>query len=241
VLRDTDEDWKGIAGEPYYGVFSHLEYFRENLTPERLESFWASGRNDIDTQLGLLRQHYGTFEPRTAIDFGCGVGRLTRAMAAVVDLVHGIDVAPGMLEEARRGSPPNIRFSDSLPDEQVDWISSSIVFQHIHPAKGVPLFRQLLDRLAPGGGITVQLAFFKDRSALPMATDELQFFSWNGEATRALVATPYGSGTMMMYDYDMNQVLAMLYGAGIEDVSLRHSNHGGHHGALIVGRRTQEK
>lgn len=240
MLRDTDEDWRGIAGEPYYGVFSHLDYFRGNLTPERLEHFWATGRGDIGWQLDLLRSHYGVFKPKSAIDFGCGVGRLSRALAEIVDKVYGIDVAEGMREEARKNVPAHVEILetlDAVPVETVDWINSTIVFQHIHPANGLPLFQKLLDRLAPGGGMTVQFTTFKERSAVTMGGLGMDYVSWDGERMKALIETAPGSGTMMMYDYDLNQIMAMLYKAGIERFTIQHSNHGGHHGAFIIGRK----
>jgi SAM-dependent methyltransferase len=240
MLRDTDEDWRGIAGEPYYGVFSHLEYFRENLTPERLEHFWNTGRGDIGWQLDLLRSHYGVFNPKSAIDFGCGVGRLSRALAEIVGKVYGIDVAEGMREEARKNVPAHVEILetiDAVPVQTVDWINSTIVFQHIHPANGLPLFQKLLDRLAPGGGMTVQFTTFKERSAVTMGGLGMDYVSWDGERMKALIETAPDSGTMMMYDYDLNQIMAMLHRVGIERFTIQHSNHGGHHGAFIIGRK----
>lgn len=237
MARDTDEDWKGIAGEPYYGVFSHTEYFRDQLTPERLEQFWQTGRQEIAGQLDILRRHYGPFEPRSAIDFGCGVGRLTRAMAAIVDQAYGIDVAPLMLAEARKGAPANIDFRHDLPDGPVDWINSTIVFQHIHPANGIPLLARLLERLAPGGGITLQFGFYKERQAFSADWLGMDYVSWDGDRMTTLMETPPAAGTMMMYDYDLNQLLAMFHAAGIDRLSLQHSDHGGHHGAFILGRK----
>jgi SAM-dependent methyltransferase len=240
AVRNTDEDWKGIAGEPYYGVFSHVEYFRENLTPERIEQFWASGRSDIAWQLDVLRAHYGAFNPKSAIDFGCGAGRLCCAIAEIADQVYGVDVAEGMRAEARQNVPDNVSIHetiDEIPAEQVDWINSTIVFQHIHPTNGLPLFQKLLDKLAPGGGVTVQFTTFKERSAITMGAVGMDYVSWDGERMKTLIETPPGAGTMMMYDYDLNQIMAMLYKAGIERFTIQHSNHGGCHGAFIIGRK----
>ena len=36
-----------------------------------------------------------------ALDFGCGAGRLTRALAARFESVVGVDVADAMLDKAR--------------------------------------------------------------------------------------------------------------------------------------------
>src|SRR5262252_7805259 len=38
---------------------------------------------------------------RIALDFGCGVGRITRALSQYFETVVGVDVAPSMIERAR--------------------------------------------------------------------------------------------------------------------------------------------
>jgi SAM-dependent methyltransferase len=237
MLRDTNADWAGIAGEPFYGVFSHPEWFREHITEDRLQEFWRTGEVEIDGVLGKLRHHFGEFSPRTAIDFGCGVGRLSRGMARHAGHVYGVDVAEGMINEARKHAPANVTYGFEIPDQQVDWINSIIVFQHIHPANGFPLLQTLIDRLAPGGGLTLQFGTYKDRRGMPIATDSMDAVFWDGETLRALRETPYGSGAMLMYDYDLNRVTAMLNAAGVNDIMLSHTDHGGNHGAFVLGRK----
>ena len=42
--RDTDADWRELgASNPYWGVISHPNFLSENLSPERIEEFSASG------------------------------------------------------------------------------------------------------------------------------------------------------------------------------------------------------
>nr|WP_253201068.1 methyltransferase domain-containing protein [Sphingomonas quercus] len=218
------------------------DHFRERMTPERRERFFASGRADIGWQVDLLRRHYGPFHPRTAIDFGCGVGRLTCPIADIAtERVYGVDVASGMREEARRNVPAHVEIVAEIPDVQVDWINSLIVFQHIHPANGVPLLARLLQALAPGGALTLHVGAFKARGAMTMGGVGMDFVSWDGDGLRTLIETPPGSGMMMMYDYDLNQVMALLYTNGIERFTVQHLDHGGHHGACsLAGRRTAE-
>ena len=71
------------------------------------------------------------------LDFGCGAGRLTFAMAKYAKEVVGVDVAEGMLRVARERIDVrkirNVELRTTLPAEQVDWINSLIVFQHIPP------------------------------------------------------------------------------------------------------------
>lgn len=41
-------------------------------------------------------------ERGVALDFGCGVGRLTRALAAFFDRATGVDISSSMIEEAKK-------------------------------------------------------------------------------------------------------------------------------------------
>ena len=38
---------------------------------------------------------------RSALDFGCGIGRLSQALAEHFDQVYGVDISPKMIELAR--------------------------------------------------------------------------------------------------------------------------------------------
>lgn len=108
-MRNTDADWAQIAAtEPYFGVLTDPAFLSGNMTQEALTRFWSSGGPDIGWQVDVLKAHYGDFAPATALDFGCGVGRLTRAMAPLAGTVYGVDVAPAMLDIARRNAPENV-------------------------------------------------------------------------------------------------------------------------------------
>lgn len=237
MLRDTDADWNGIAGEPFYGVTADPGMFRSSLDAGKLDHFWQSGRAEIGTLLGELRHLFGDFQPKTGIDFGCGVGRLTQAMAEHLDQVVGIDVAEAMLEEAMRHAPQNCRFVRDIPDGEYDWINSAIVFQHIHPENGFTILRRLLEALTPSGAVSIQLTAYKTGSAMTFPYEGLTATFWDGETIRPLIESPHPSGTMMMYDYDLNRTMALLHSHGIDRTMLIHTDHGGCHGVYILGRR----
>jgi hypothetical protein len=134
---------------------------------------------------------------------------------------------------------PDIEYLLDIPDEKVDRINSIIVFQNIHPEIGFRLLRDLLDRLNLGGGISIQLSIFKDTSGFNMSSGHLQFVSWDGGRLKSLLEAPHAHGTMLMYDYDLNRVMALLHEAGINRVDLEHTNHGGFHGVMMLGRKAQ--
>jgi SAM-dependent methyltransferase len=62
------------------------------------------------------------------LDLGCGIGRVAAALAPHVDSVLGLDIAPGMIAEARRRHGASARFAVTdgtrlaLPDESLDLI-----------------------------------------------------------------------------------------------------------------------
>ena len=76
-----------------------------------------------------------------ALDLGCGLGRVTRALARRFDEVAGVDVSGEMVRRAQELHPaeefPNVMFHATdgvhvpLEDESVDFVFSYEVFQHL--------------------------------------------------------------------------------------------------------------
>src|SRR5712692_4210753 len=66
------------------------------------DEFFETGRRNVERIMTHLRSL--RLEPRrgTALDFGCGVGRLTQALAPYFEVVYGVDIAPSMIELARQ-------------------------------------------------------------------------------------------------------------------------------------------
>lgn len=155
-MRDTDRDWE-IIGEtdPYFGVLTHDKFKRENLDDAGRSEFFRTGQENISYFLEKMRSTFGAFVPRSALDFGCGVGRLTVPLAETTGAATGVDVSQGMLAEARRHNHPGLRFMETIPDERFDWVVSIIVLQHIPPERGYEILKTLLDRVAPDGGATI--------------------------------------------------------------------------------------
>lgn len=233
-VRDTDLDWSVLSSrEPFFGVIAAPEFLRENLDDAAREDFFASGVADVGHYFGEMRRRFAGFDPRSALDFGCGVGRLTRALCDRTGDAVGVDIAEGMLLEARRASRDGLHFVNSMPDRLFDWVVSIIVFQHIPPERGYGLLSQLCERLAPGGGLTLQVPFYRDERAACASGARLTTFGGAGESLPEQAAI----GEMLMFDYDLSRVVMIFYEAGIEDVQLERTDHGGFHGAILYGRK----
>lgn len=154
VKQRTREDWSELARrEPYFAVLTERRFLRENLDDDGRREFFASGDADVERLLRMI-----DVTPSTALDFGCGVGRLTLALARRVTNVVGCDIAPEMVAEATRNAEilgvANAELVTSLAEighRRFDLICSLIVFQHIPVAEGLATLARLLRLLAPGG------------------------------------------------------------------------------------------
>lgn len=231
ATRDTDADWRELGvTQPYWGVLSHPDYRAENLTPQRLEAFYASGTQYVDDVLARFQTLFGARPAGTALDFGCGAGRLTEAMAVRVAEATGYDISPGMLVEARKRGGKAF-YVDALPDGPFDWVNSFIVLQHIPPARGLALIEALLASLAPGGFASLHLTFWREPHLAPAPAPR-----WRRLARGLRGGPPVGS--ISMYDYELSAVLKAFTRAGFGELTLVPTDHGGHHGAIVLGRRS---
>ncbi|MFZ5705448.1 MAG: class I SAM-dependent methyltransferase [Pseudomonadota bacterium] len=160
-------EWKKFGEtEPHWSVLVSDDFRQENLA-ENIERFYASGKPDIDIHLNFLRRSGLSTHFRRAMDFGCGVGRLSLALAAHADAVVGVDISPPHLALARERAGTvaagNVTFEaigsvDDLAGLGLfDLVISRIVLQHNPPPVMAAIYRRLLDALTPGGVAIVQM------------------------------------------------------------------------------------
>lgn len=126
--------------------------------------FLASGESDVarlvDPALPLLGAPAATL---TALDIGCGLGRLTRALATRFAQVEGIDIAPEMITQAQAFDPPppaNVRYqlcdgsgAIPLPAQSVGFVFSYIVFQHVPTQRIIETYLDEIRRVLQPQGI----------------------------------------------------------------------------------------
>ncbi|HEY0106464.1 MAG TPA: class I SAM-dependent methyltransferase [Rhizomicrobium sp.] len=211
-----------------------------DLDPQAKSAFMAQGVDDIDFVAALIRRHLdGDFAPASALDFGCGVGRLVIAMSRLAARVTGIDGSRNMLaraaENARQAGLDQVRFGETIPEESFDWINSFIVFQHIEPQKGIAILKTLLSRLAPGGVVSLHFTIYRDSRIWHRGIQELEFGRYDGKSYLNFNRGPLRD--MPIYEYDLSEIVCHLNAAGIETLAMRHLDHQGLHGVWIVGRR----
>jgi SAM-dependent methyltransferase len=230
--EDAERYWQAVGEEnPYWGVLTADAYRADNLTDDAVEALYASGEAHIDFVLGVVRRHLDEhFAPASALDFGCGVGRLVVPLAKRCPAVVGVDVSDGMLrradERCARLGLANVRLLRDLPPgEAFDLVHSFIVFQHIPCPRGLAIIEELLGRLRDGGVGVLHLTYFNEP---PARNSPLRRFA---RAARRLLRL--GSPQMQMNAYDLNPILLALQRAGVRRLHLEYTDHGGCYGVLL--------
>ncbi len=159
-LNKSKKDWEDMGDlDPYWAILTEPGTKYGNWD---LEKFFETGTYEISCltsaaeRLGLPKEH------EWALDFGCGVGRLTRALAPHFQNVVGIDISESMLRRAVALNPhTNCQFvltdSDSLPfpSGRFDLIYTALVLQHVPSQESIRRYIAEFVRLLKTGGLLV--------------------------------------------------------------------------------------
>ena len=116
-FQKLHDDWQEIGEErPYWGVLTNELYLPKNID-DNIELFYAKGRKDVEKLRKIARKIDFFFEGKRVLDFGCGAGRLSLAMAPYAASVVGVDISEGQLKEARNNCKSgNVEFLKSSDD-----------------------------------------------------------------------------------------------------------------------------
>lgn len=164
--RYSQKFWTWWADrDPLYAICSDPELKRRKWN---IDEFFQTGEVEINRILNHLNhlQCNPSFAGR-ALDFGCGVDRLTRAISRRFASTLGVDISHGMIAKARQYNAgfSNLSFATTSLDDlqtlkkhEFSFIYSSLVFQHIDPRLSAIYIRNLVSLLSLGGIFVFQLA-----------------------------------------------------------------------------------
>ncbi len=245
LWQGANQEWEEYGRlDPYFGVVSHSRFHSGQLDRATLEDFFASGARHVEEVFGVIHEQMrADFRPGRALDFGCGVGRITIPLARMCASVVGVDISESMLKEARKNCDSRgIGNVELFPSDDMlsavagtfDFIHSFIVLQHIPPRQGELLIRTLLDRLSEGGIAVLQLTYHRRASGVRRTVHWMRRVV---PLVNGLVNVMQGRALryplMDMYNYDVNRVLLILQELGCSGCHMRFTDHGGHLGVVV--------
>lgn len=238
-LRDTIRTWDSLGKtEPLWAILN--DKTRENHTWNP-DEFFQTGRDEIARIMEDLSS-LGIAPMRgTALDFGCGAGRLTQALTQFFDHVTGVDAAPSMVALARRHDRSNgtceyiLNQTGDLalfPDDSFDFVYSAITLQHMEPQYAARYIREFARIARPGAAIVFQLPSTRISPTPMRAAAQAHILKSIIPSLflRAYRRLRYGTEQFIeMYGTKKETVAAILKDAGASIADIRENRDAGDH------------
>lgn len=153
-LRSSAAFWDAKAKENAHWYISSFGPY----AGRREEEFWRSGQliwRDLKARIG-----YAPRPEDVVVEIGCGIGRLTRAIAPEVGVVHAFDISAEMLRRAKEGCPANVLLhlaeGDNLrplADSSADLVLAYCVLQHLPSYEALANYLREMARVARPGAL----------------------------------------------------------------------------------------
>jgi ubiquinone/menaquinone biosynthesis C-methylase UbiE len=158
-LERMRQDWDNRARE-------NARYYVNTSKSDWTDTdFFESGRRTVTEQIlnDMINICQGK-DPKQmkVLEIGCGAGRVTRALAELFGEVHAVDISSEMVAQARSALAeyPNAHVYQNngrdlsvVPDVQMDFAFSTIVFQHIPSREVIESYVREVNRLLQPGGL----------------------------------------------------------------------------------------
>lgn len=223
-LDEASRNWTELGeDDPLWVVLTDPDKKGHRWTED---DFFATGRAAIDDIFARLARLNVSVAAARAFDFGCGVGRLSQALAARFQSVDGVDISSSMLAHAARFNrfPGRVKYHlnvqphlAAFPSGQYDFLCSLIALQHT-PRRFQRCYIADFARLLKPGGVahfqTVHTVGW--RRCVP---------DWFADFIRKRQS--HGRAFIPLYGLPLKEVRAILATANCAVVQCESSGYGG--------------
>jgi len=130
------------------------------------DHFFRTGVAEIESVLDRVRVAGAVPRFQRALDFGCGVGRLTQALGGHFEQADGVDISSAMIARARTlnrlGDRCEYHLNEAdhlagFTDGLFDFVYSVITLQHMEPRYSRRYIEEFFRVVRPGGVVVFQL------------------------------------------------------------------------------------
>ena len=163
-IKNLEKNWNLLGKEdPMWAILVSPDKKGNKWKPDE---FFASGRAEINELMESLRKLDVKLNKSKALDFGCGIGRLTQALALHFEESIGVDIAKSMIDAANKFNQFGERCQyflnthDNLalfPNDNFDLIYTNIVLQHMEPVYSKKYISEFIRILKPDGVLVFQI------------------------------------------------------------------------------------
>jgi ubiquinone/menaquinone biosynthesis C-methylase UbiE len=159
------QDWNELARlDPYWVILTAAD---KRFGGWDSDEFFALGTIEIAVLMERIERLGHPQHRERALDFGCGLGRITRALAQHFDECVGVDISEDMVRGAQdlNANVPGASFVVNVAndlarfnDASFDLVFSSIVLQHVPDRSTIESYIAEFCRVVrPGGLVMFQL------------------------------------------------------------------------------------
>mgnify|MGYP003654842351 CR=1 FL=1 len=172
--------WHNITKtEPYWSVLTNERWKVDNINPSE---FYRTG----DQTVASIFSKYHLEDIDTCLDFGCGVGRITAALAGKANHVDALDISTGMIKIAKSymedQNITNVTLVDTSKDTdflsnqkgKYDLVFSSLVLQHNPLPRAKRLLGQLCLSISKTGFAVIHIHRHLQSSTHPSVSHSMQ-------------------------------------------------------------------
>ncbi len=229
-LRSIKKNWEGLAGkDPFWAICTHPG---KQGGKWKEKDFFLTGETEINRLFDYLKsRQISPPDNALVLDFGCGVGRLLRALYPHFHSLCGVDVSRTMIEKAKalnRTYLDKISFQtvQNSPGSlfepgSVSLVISLIVFQHIPQYYSCRYMAELMKLLKPDGLFIFQL-ITKDVRSLSWVRKIRSFIRIRERLALIGIGDHF---QMEMHVLDKQQVCQLIRGNGGEILDICVTNH----------------
>lgn len=231
-LKEIQVNFEGFAqADPLWAICTDSQKRGRRWTKEQ---FFATGELEINRVMQYLQSlGFSPIKTDVALDFGCGVGRLTGALSQYFERCCGVDISPTMIQLAKDFHGNNARCNfwlnevDDLrrfSDGYFGFIYTSITLQHIPPRYVQKYLLELIRVLKPGGIFVFQIPDREKRGVLRKLDRYLGLRKHAKRLMRSLLGNRMGALGMEMNCFPEKNVRELLLGQNVRIVDVKFTN-----------------
>ncbi len=163
-LKSLRKNWEHFGKtDPMWSIITNPD---KKGNKWKKEEFFETGVREIDAVMKYIKPFEQANFRSKALDFGCGIGRLTQGLTRYFTEVHGVDIADSMIDLANEHNKFKQKCQYTLntkndlsifPDNHFDFIYSNITLQHMEPRFMKKYLSEFARILKPKGLLVFQL------------------------------------------------------------------------------------
>ena len=164
--KSSMKNWEGLAqNDALWSILTDKTQKGEKWDKSQ---FFDSGKLEVDNIMTYLKeQNIQPIDFDLVMDFGCGAGRISRALSHHFNKVVGVDASPTMISlatEENKGFASKINFTlnqsedlKQFPNNSFSMTFTVITLQHIPSEQSIGFISEFIRLIKPGGLVVFQV------------------------------------------------------------------------------------